>query len=439
MYNFEEVEQEIAKYDYVRFSICDLNGSSRGQAIARRHVRTYLEKGLDMFQGVLALGPQSEFVGIEHEENFNFGNVLIVPDPATLRSIPWAPEGVKVAEMLCESRWKKDNSPQEACPRYSARKQLQRLDDLGLSFYSGNEIEFQLLEKNTLEPVFNYNSYLSQRLLNKNSEVIFHFDKNFQESDIDVERFHVELGPGFFEAVTKPKYGIESADEAFNLQEGLLEMADQKGLRATFMSYLSSKDKMGIATHFNFSLWNKSGENVFYEAGAPDKLSVIAKQWIAGILKHSKALSAFTNPTINCYRNFINPFKPMTANWGIEDRQSCLRIKNEDPYKTYIENRLPRGKSNIYLVMASTIAAGLDGVEKKMECPVPGKQDDAESLPCSLAEALRELERDEDLCNALGKELVTWFVKSKRDAEIAKYEGIETDEERFAVEKEDYL
>ncbi|XP_046575457.1 lengsin-like [Haliotis rubra] len=375
---------------------------------------------------------------IDQAQSSNFGNVSIVPDPDTLRSIPWAPEGVKVAEMLCESRWK-DNSPQEACPRYAARKQLERLDDLGFNLYSGHEIEFQLLENKTLEPVFNYISFFSQRLFNKHSKVLFHFDKSFQESNIDVERYHVEFGPGFFEAVTKPKYGIESADEAFNLQQGLLEMADLEGLRVTFMSYLSPNDKAGLATHFNFSLWNKSGENMFYDADALDKLSVVAKQWIAGILKHSKALFAFTNPTVNCYRNYNDPFKPRTPDWGMEDRESCLRIKNEGPRKTYFENRLPRGKSNIYLVMASTIAAGLDGVEKKMECPISGKQEDAESLPCSLDEALCELEQDEDLCNALGKELVTWFVKSKRDTELALYEGIETKEEIFAMEKEDYL
>ncbi|XP_046581139.1 lengsin-like [Haliotis rubra] len=155
------------------------------------------------------------------------------------------------------------------------------------------------------------------------------------------------------------------------------------------------------------------------------RITTIAKQWIAGILKHSKAICAFANPTVNCYRNFFKLFYPLHIYWGIEDREACVRIKNKTPCTTYIENRLPSGKSNTYLVMASTIAAGLDGVNKKMECPAKGKSKDTDSLPCSLAEALAELEQDVDLCHALGDELVTWFVKSKKDAEIAKYDGIE--------------
>ncbi|XP_046575481.1 glutamine synthetase-like [Haliotis rubra] len=225
---------------------------------------------------------------------------------------------------------------------------------------------------------------------------------------------------------------------AFNLQEGLLEMADLCGFTVTFMSHLSDSE-VGGTKHFNFSLWTKSGENVFYDADAADKLSVIAKQFIVGALKNSKALCAFTNPTANCYRNIGKFLFCSSVNWGREDRTACICAKNNGPLKTYIENRLPSSKSNVYLVAASTIAAGLDGVIKKMECPPPGKTEHSELLPFSLSEALDELQKDEELCDALGKELMTWFVQSKRDGEIAKYEGVEIDEERFSVEKKKYL
>ncbi|XP_046328237.2 lengsin-like [Haliotis rufescens] len=438
MSNFEQEHNEICKYDYVRFALCDLNGMSRGQVIAGRYAAEYMDAGLDMCQDTLLLGPRTEVVPVFHEKNYNVGNMLIFPDPDTLRSIPWAPDGVKVAEVLCESRWKKDNSPQDACPRYVARQQLQRLGDLGFDLYSGHEIEFKLLDNNTMEPVFAGRDVYSNRVFNKHSKLLFHFDRHFQESKIDVDRYYVEMGPGLFEAVTKPKYGIESPDMAFNLKEGLLEMADLEGFKITFMSQ-HSYDQMGIATHFNFSLWNRSGESIFYDECSPDKLSTVAKQWIAGILKHSKALCAFANPTVNCYRNQGKCAFPSPIYWGIEDRYACIRAKNDGPSRTYLENRLPGGKSNLYLVVASTIAAGLDGVIKKMECPPPDKTEDVESLPRSLAEALDELEKDEDLCNALGKELVTWFVKCKRDMEVAKYKLVETDEQRFAMETVAYF
>ncbi|XP_067655479.1 lengsin-like [Haliotis asinina] len=437
MSKMEIVKKELVKYDYVRFALCDLNGMSCGQVVRGCHAAKYLDKGLTMFEGTLALGPRGYPVILYHEKSNGFGNMNIFPDLNTLRPIPWAPEGVKVVEMLCESRWMKDNTPQLACPRYVARKQLQRLEDLGFDLYSGYEIEFIILDE-TMKPVFGGTDAYSHRIMNKHSKVIFHMDKNFQDSKIDVERYHTECASGMFEAVTKPKYGIESLDMAFNLQEGLLEMADLSGFRVTFMSRLPDSTTGG-SKHFNFSLWTKSGENAFYDADAADKLSVVAKQFIAGILKHTKALFAFANPTVNCYRNIGVNLYPSAIIWGLEDRLACVRAKNDGPSRTYIENRLPSPMSNVYLVAASTIAAGLDGVIKKMECPPPGEAENEELLPSSLSEALVELEKDEELCDALGEDLVAWFVQSKRDAELVKYEGVETDEERFAIEMKDYL
>ncbi|XP_067655567.1 lengsin-like [Haliotis asinina] len=437
MSKMEIVKKELVKYDYVRFALCDLNGMSCGQVVRGCHAAKYLDKGLTMFEGTLALGPRGDPVIVNHEKNHCLGNMNIFPDLNTLRQIPWAPEGVKVVEMICESRWMKDNTPQLACPRYVARKQLQRLEDLGFDLYSGYEIEFIILDE-TMKPVFDGTEAYSHRLMNKHSKVIFHMDKNFQDSKIDVERYHTECASGMFEAVTKPKYGIESLDMAFNLQEGLLEMADLGGFTVTFMSRLPDSTTGG-SKHFNLSLWTKSGENAFYDADAADKLSVVAKQFIAGILKHMTALCAFANPTVNCYRNTGVFLYPSAITWGLEDRLACVRAKNDGPSRTYIENRLPSPMGNIYLVAASTIAAGLDGVIKKMECPPPGEAENEELLPSSLSEALVELEKDEELCDALGKDLVAWFVQSKRDAELVKYEGVETDEERFAIEKKDYL
>ncbi|XP_046368054.1 glutamine synthetase-like [Haliotis rufescens] len=441
MSKLEEVKKEIAKYDYVRFSLCDLNSEYRGQVVAGRHAAKYLEEGIDIAQGILRALQWKLYHHIDHEKSYKWGKAIIYPDLDTLRPIPWAGDGVKVAEKLCESRWKKDNSPQDACPRYVARKQLQRLDEQGYVFFSGYEIEFSILEKETLNPIFECWNLYSQRMFNKHSKRLLHFDKNFKESNIDVERYHTEAGPGMCEATMKPKFGIESTDMAMNIKEGLMEMATNLDHHVvTFMTFpISEKNPIGTNTHLNISLWNKNGESVFYDASAPDKLSDIAKYWIAGILRHSKALCAFCNPTVNCYRTINKPFCPSAIFWAIEEQNALLRVKNESPSKTYIENRLPSGKCNSYLVLASTIAAGLDGVINKLECPPEGSSDNAEILPHTLEEALEELEQDDVLVSALGSELVTWFVKCKRVGEIDLFKDVETDEERFALEKQYYL
>ncbi|XP_046371078.2 glutamine synthetase-like [Haliotis rufescens] len=439
MSTLEEAKKEIVKYDYVRFSLCDLNGEHRGQVVAGRHAAKYLEEGIDIPQAILRAVPRKPYPRIDQERNCR--KAMIYPDLDTLRPIPWAEDGVKVAQILCESRWKKDNSPQEACPRYVARKQLQRLEQQGYAFYSGYEIEFNILEKETMTPIFECWNMFSQRIFNKHSKLLFHFDKNFKESNIDVERYHTEAGPGMFEAILKPKFGIECTDMTMNIKEGLMEMAaNLEHHVVTFMAFpLSEKTPIGTNIHLNVSLWNKNGESLFYDASAPDKLSVITRYWIAGMLRHSKALCALCRPTVNCYRAIYKPFCPSTIFWGIEHGEATIRVKNESPSKTYIENRLPSGKSNPYLVVASTIAAGLDGVLNKLECPPAGSVDNAETLPHSLEEALEELEKDDVLVSALGSELVTWFVKCKRVGEIDLFKDAKTDEEKVALEKECHL
>ena len=157
---------------------------------------------------------------------------------------------------------------------------------------------------------------------------------------------------------------------------------------------------------------NDGVQRVFYDADNEDKLSNVCQWWIAGLVKHASAIAAFCAPTVNCYRV---PHKK--ANWGIDERKVSFRVRNKTPATTYIENRIATGPANAYLVIASTVAAGLDGI--KHQLTIPKKLDqNAPEIPRSLEEALVALERDEEMQTALGEEFVQYYVSAKRLSEI---------------------
>ncbi|XP_067672726.1 lengsin-like [Haliotis asinina] len=439
MSKLDIVWSEIANYDYIRFAITDINGTCRGVVVPSRNAAKYLKGGVDMYEGTMMLSLETEPATMHHEKCYHSGNMTLVPDLDTLRPIPWGGDGmVKVAELLCESHWRIDNSPQEACPRYVLRQQIQRLDELGLDLYSGFEIEYFLLYADKMKPIFFGRDYMNHRIQNQIGPLLFKFEGELFKAGVDVDKIHSEYAPGMFEAVMKPQYGIEGGDATFNLKQGLVELTDLNGLKATFMSKLDL-EQTGCGAHFNFSLLSKdTGENAFYDQKASDKLSTTAKQWIAGILKHSRALTALTSPTINCYRRLHQPWAPGSIFWGIEDRDASLRVKNHGPSGTYLENRIPSGRSNPYIVMAATIAAGLDGVKNKLECPPSTNLKEGEPLPFTLDEALKDLQADTDLVKALGEEFVSWFVTCK-ELDLKRFAEVADDKERMELEKKIYF
>lgn len=166
----------------------------------------------------------------------------------------------------------------------------------------------------------------------------------------------------------------------------------------------------------------------------------MARHWIAGLLKHLKALTAICCPTVNCYRRLHIIPTPNRVDWGYDDRLATVRVKADGgPSGTYIENRLPASAANPYLVLAATVAAGVDGLVNRLECPPARRVDNAKGdggnesvLPNTLPEALAALEEDSVVVEALGKEFVTWFVRVKRELEVDRLQ----DTAKNAIEAE---
>ncbi|XP_046341210.2 lengsin-like [Haliotis rufescens] len=401
------MSDHINKYDYVRFSVADMHGRSRGRVVPARHVKRYLKKGVTLFAGALSFDLNNEDTIIPSPllKDGRQPKVYAHPDLNTLYNVSWSgKDDVLVAEVICESYWLKDGSAQQACPRYVARQQLERLASSGYSFFSGFELEFTLTKvENTLSL---QKGYGSQRFVSKHSDFLFYFDKHMSQAGVDIDSFHSEYAGSSIEMVKRPYDGIKSADSCVVLKNGILEMGDKKDYRISF----DAKQESGtVGMHFNHSLWSLSkGINIFHNPDGLHGLSTLGKHWLGGLMKHAKALTALWCPTANCYDRLHEPDRPGLIFWSNDIGAACFKVKSLET-GTYLENRIPSGMSNPYITLAATIAAGLDGIVKKLECP-PVDQSSSCALPCTLSEAIKELQGDTDMVNSLGKEFIEWFV-----------------------------
>ena len=347
-----------------------------------------------------------------------------LPDPASLHFLPWAGgDSKRVAQVFGVLHMPVDGvlQPMSCATRALAQKQLERLDNRGWSLKAGIEMEFRLLGADD-RPRVNALDYAGQLSFAGSEDVLFYLHENLLEAGVHTETMHSEYAAGQFEFTLRPEPGIKAADDMFLFKNSVKELAAKKGMKASFFGKALSSEA-GSGAHFNFSLWNKKTQkNVFYDESQPDNLSKIARHWIAGLVHHADALTALCELTVNCYRRLHCPWAPGLANWGLGDRFSSFRVKNADEQETYMENRLPSSMANPYLVMAATIAAGLDGVEKELECPAPMLAD-APKLPTSIQQALMALDADAAMKDALGEEFITGFLGVKNEVELPKFQN----------------
>ena len=344
----------------------------------------------------------------------------------------------KVGKIICESFWS-DDSPIIAHPRTAAKRQIARLGELGYKLYSAFEVEFCVVDAQTMKPIYDGKNYAVELMLHRQSDWIFNVEQHLSKLNINIEAIHAEYGPGQFEFNMSPKYGIDVFDDIFLMKQAMKEIMPNYGVKPTFMTkpFLSNTCN---GSHFNHSLWDSDDKNVFFDASKPFNMSDKFRYWIGGILKHINALAALCNPTPNCFRRLNKERTPSAADWGIDNRLTTLRLKTDNSNDTYVENRLPSSACNPYIVAAATIAAGLDGIENKIEPPEFGKQNGGSKLP-PYDVCINALQQDKVLVKALGEEFVEWFITMKQH-EIVKFRSTTVEsqlEEELEIERNEYF
>jgi glutamine synthetase len=245
---------------------------------------------------------------------------------------------------------------------------------------------------------------------------------------VDIITANAEYGPGQMEINFAPAIGVAAADQAFTFKNGIKEIARRHGYLASFMTKPYA-DQSACGCHLHESLIEiSSGRNAFAaDDTTPGRLSEVGRWWVGGQLAHLPALTAFFAPTVNCGKRFkLWSFAPVNATWALENRSVAIRVKGLAGARLHLENRVPCGASNPYLVGAAAIAAGLDGIRNHIE-PPPATDGLAYSaagptptpIPTRLEGALDALEKDGALRELLGEELVRVFLAVKRH-EVAK-------------------
>ncbi|HOQ09431.1 MAG TPA: type I glutamate--ammonia ligase [Syntrophomonadaceae bacterium] len=403
---------------FIRLQFTDILGVMKSISITIDQ----LEKALDgelMFDGSSIEG----FVRIEESDMY------LRPDPNTFLILPWnnSASAGKTARLICDI-YDPDNKPFAGSPRYALKKVMEEAKEMGFTMYVGPEPEFflfQLDEKGAPTLVTNDKAgYFDLPPVDKGEEARRDMVETLQRMGFEIEASHHEVAPGQHEIDFKYQEALTTADNIVTFRIVVRTVAQQHGLHATFMP----KPIYGIAgsgMHLHVSLF-KDGENAFYDPQAEDGLSRVCRSFLAGVLKHAKAICAITSPTVNSYKRLVPGYEaPVYIAWSYRNRSPLIRIPARRGIGTRIELRSPDPTCNPYLGLAVVLKAGLDGIRSGLTPPPPvdqniyemdlatRKMNNIESLPENLYEAINELRQDKLIQEALGEHIYSRFVLAK--------------------------
>jgi glutamine synthetase len=407
--------------EFVRFEQTDVHGISRSKTVPARHVQEFATAGLNFLLGHLGFDAQGGVaLGTGYLEDGGFPDSRLRPDFDTFAVLPWADH---TARLICDP-YRFDGGPAMASPRLVMKKVCDELADEGYLHRSGYEYEFYVVRRDDRRPPFPGIQIFATLRNSFDEPFVYEILRGMSAVGVDIITSNAEYGPGQLEINFAPALGVTAADHAFTFKNGVKEIAARHGYEASFMTKPYA-DQSASGCHYHESLIDReTGRNAFAaDETTPGKLSELARWWIGGQLAHLGALMAFAAPTVNCGKRFRDwSFAPVNGTWGLENRTVAIRVKGEAGERLHIENRLGCGASNPYLLGASAIAAGLDGIRNRIE-PRPATDgiaygltgDDApEAIPTRLEAALDALEEDATLRGILGEEFIHLFLAVKR-------------------------
>ncbi|KON26849.1 hypothetical protein AC481_06390 [miscellaneous Crenarchaeota group archaeon SMTZ-80] len=395
----EKVKEEDIKFIYLQFT--DMHGIIKSFEINSKRIDEFLEIG-ESFDGSSVTG----YGAIEESDK------VALPDPSTFYVIPWRNDNRKVARVFCDI-YNPDGSRYEGDPRYILQKAVKKVESHGFKFFCAPEMEFFILEQNTKEEVFSpadMRGYFDYDPYDINEKMRYTIAEYCDSMGIEIEALHHEVALGQHEVDFRYDEPVKTADNANTIKMIVKTVAAKNNMIATFMP----KPFAGIngsGQHVHQSLWN-NGKNVFYDQNDRDNISLLMKKWIAGQLKHARAMCAVLSSWPNSYKRLVPGYEaPTLISWGFRNRSSLIRVPDfhGKPNAARCEIRCPDPAGNPYLQFAVLLATGLDGVLKD-DIDIPESVDkniykfslkelekaNIKSLPESLRIALNEF-KDSDM------------------------------------------
>jgi len=417
-YTNQEILRLVEENDvkFVRLQFTDVFGILKNVAITAKQLEKALNEGC-MFDGSSIDG----FARIEESD------MLLKPDPDTFVIFPWRPQQGKVARLICDV-YTTDLKPYEGCPRNVLKKSLAKAAELGFTMNVGPECEFFLFltdnDGNPTTVTQDEGGYFDLAPIDKGEDARRDMCLTLEEMGFEIEASHHEVAEGQHEIDFKYADALMTADNIMTFKIVVKSVAQRHGLYATFMP----KPIFGIngsGMHTNQSLSTKDG-NAFYDRNGELELSTIAYNYIAGIIKHIKSITAVTNPTVNSYKRLVPGYEaPCYVAWSAKNRSPLIRIPASRGAGTRIEVRCPDPAANPYLAIALMLNAGLDGIQNKLTPPPAVNKNifemtEAEmtelgvsSLPANLYDALQEFRSSALVRETLGDHIFNAYYEYK--------------------------
>ncbi len=357
-------------------------------------------------------------------------DMYLVPDLATYARMPWDQgPGTATARLICDV-YTPDGKPFAGDPRHVLATVVRRAADMGYTYKVGPELEFFLFkyaDDGRVMPIphdsAGYFDVSTDQAIHIRRQMV----KALQGFGIEVEASHHEVAVGQHEIDLRYSDALRAADHTVTCRVTLKAVAQLNGLYATFMPKpIAGINGNGMHVHQNL-INLTTGQNAFYDANDPYGLSTLARQFIAGLLAHARGMIAVLAPLVNSYKRLVPGFEaPIYLSWGRTNRSALVRVPRTSlgrEQTTRVELRCPDPACNPYLAFAVMLAAGLDGIKRRLPLGQAAEEDlfhvdprarGLETLPLSLGDALEALRRDEVIQAALGAHIYERFIDAKQ-------------------------
>jgi len=433
--SFDDVRKIVKDKDisFVQFWFTDVLGVLKSFAITPSELEEGMTEGMG-FDGSSIEG----FARIQESD------MIAKPDPTTFQLVPWRSGDRPVARMFCDVM-NPDGTPYEGDPRYVLKRLLKKITEQGYTFYVGPEAEYFYFKDDKCTEVLDKGGYFDSRPLDMGSTLRRDTIFALQDMGIQVEYSHHEVAPSQHEIDLRYQEAMRMADNIMTYRLVVKEIARQNGVYATFMPKpIFGENGSGMHVHQSLFLKDK---NAFYDASDKYNLSTVAKQYIAGLMRHAPEITAVCNQWVNSYKRLVPGYEaPVYVSWARRNRSAMIRVPMYKPGKeqaTRIEFRSPDPSCNPYLAFAVMLGAGLKGIENKYELPAPVEEDIFEmnpaerkahgitDLPGNLYAAILATEKSELVREVLGDHVFNKFIANK----TIEWDAYRTHVSQFELEK----
>ncbi|WP_421360795.1 glutamine synthetase family protein [Agrobacterium rosae] len=430
-YTFDALKKDVAegRIDTVLACLVDMQGRLMGK---RFQAEFFVESAYEETHScnyLLATDMEMETVPGYKSTSWEkgYGDYTLKPDLSTLHRVPWL-EGT--ALVLCDAYDHHTHAEVAHSPRALLKKQVARLEAMGLKAFMASELEFFLFDQSfetarasgyrDLNLVSPYNEDYHIFQTTKEEEVMRAIRNNLQAAGIPIENTKGEASAGQVELNVRYADALTMADRHAIIKNACKEIAWSKGKAVTFLAKWNY-DAAGSSSHIHQSLWSLDGKTpMFLDKNGEHGMSDMMRHYVAGLLAHASEVTYFLAPYINSYKRFMaGTFAPTKAIWSTDNRTAGYRLCGADTKGIRIECRVGGSDINPHLAMAALLAAGIDGIENKLELEPQFEGDayggkDIREVPKTLRDATDHLNGSKMLRGAFGDDVIDHYVRAAK-------------------------